>query len=108
MIRILATGSRASMVHCTLPPDGVSHAVRHATVEELWYIVGGRGEVWRKLGDSEEVVDAIPGVSLHIATGDHFQFRNTGPAPLEIVIATTPPWPGEHEATRVPDHWPVG
>ena len=34
--------------------------------------------------------------------------HNTGPAPLEIVIATTPPWPGEHEATRVPDHWPVG
>jgi mannose-6-phosphate isomerase-like protein (cupin superfamily) len=47
------------------------------------------------------------GVSLTIPRGAHFQFRNTGDAPLGIVLVTMPPWPGEQEAVRVDDHWPV-
>jgi mannose-6-phosphate isomerase-like protein (cupin superfamily) len=106
-IRLLAATARASMVHCTLPPGGVSLAVAHRTVEEIWYVAGGEGEVWRKLAGAEEVVAVRPGTSLTIPTGAHFQFRALGPAPLTIIIATMPPWPGEQEAYRVPDHWPV-
>ena len=40
--------------------------------------------------------------------GRDFQFRNTGAASLCFLIATTPPWPGEDEAVRAPDHWAVG
>jgi mannose-6-phosphate isomerase-like protein (cupin superfamily) len=106
-IRLLAATARASMVHCTLPPGGVSLAVAHRTVEEIWWVVEGEGEVWRRLGEVEEVVAVGPGVALTIPTGAHFQFRATGPAPLRILIATMPPWPDEHEAYRVTDHWPV-
>lgn len=106
-IRILAATTRASMVHCTLPPGKASLAVAHRTVEEIWYFVAGRGEVWRKLAELEEVVDVSPGVSLTIPLGVHFQFRNTGDTPLEFVLATMPPWPGPDEAYRVPDHWPA-
>jgi mannose-6-phosphate isomerase-like protein (cupin superfamily) len=94
-------------VHCTLPPGGVSLAVRHRTVEEIWYILGGQGEVWRKLGDRDEVVEAKPGVCLSIPLGAHFQFRTTGGEPLTFLIATMPPWPGPDEAVRVADYWPV-
>ena len=59
-IRELVAGGRASMVHCTLPPGGVSLAVRHRTVEELWFVTAGRGEVWRKLGDKEAIVAVGP------------------------------------------------
>jgi len=72
--------------------------VKHRTVEEIWYFLAGRGQVWRAQGDREEVLDARPGVSLTIPLGTHFQFRNIGDVPLEFVIATTPPWPGEDEA----------
>ena len=106
-IRELVAGDRASMVHCTLPPGGVSMAVCHRTVEELWFVAAGEGEVWRKLEDAETVVTVGPGSALDIPRGAHFQFRNSGPAPLVIVIATTPPWPGPDEAPRVDDHWPV-
>ncbi len=106
-IRFLATGERASTVHCALPPGGVSLAVRHRTVEEIWFCLEGRGEVWRKFGEEEEAVEFTPGVSLTIPLGAHFQFRNTGEEPLRFHIVTMPPWPGDDEAVRVDDHWTV-
>jgi len=106
-IRLLVSTGRGSMVHCTLPPGGVSKAVTHRTVEEVWYFLEGAGQVWRKSGAGEEVRDVSAGVSLSIPLGAYFQFRNTGPAPLRFVIVTMPPWPGAEEAVRVKDYWAV-
>ena len=57
-----------------------------------------RSLVLRKQGEREQVLDVAPGHSLTIPLGTDFQFRNTGAVPLEFIIATTPPWPGENEA----------
>ena len=97
-IRLLHSLSGASVVHCTLPVGAVSIPVRHRTVEEVWFFLAGEGQVWRKQGEREQVLDARPGVSLTIPLGTQFQFRNTGGVPLEFLITTTPPWPGEDEA----------
>lgn len=107
-IRPLLEVTRGGLSHCTLPPGGVSLAVRHRTIEELWFILAGRCEVWRRLGDVEEVVEAAPGTCVSLPTGTHFQFRTRGAEPLVFVIATLPPWPGMEEAVRVADHWPTG
>ena len=106
-IRLLSATRRGSMVHCTLNPGEVSLPVAHKTVEEVWYFLEGRGQVWRKYGDEERVVDVAPGVSLSIPVGAHFQFKTTGDVPLRFLIVTMPPWPGEDEAYRVPGRWPV-
>ena len=106
-IRLLVSTDRASMVHCTLPPGGVSLAVTHRTVEEFWYCVSGAGELWRKMGEREETLSLAPGVSADIPLGAHFQFRAVGNTPLTLVLTTIPAWPGEGEAVRVPDHWPT-
>jgi mannose-6-phosphate isomerase-like protein (cupin superfamily) len=74
-------------------------------VEEIWYCLAGLGQVWRKLGEVEEVVDFFPGVCLTIPLGACFQFRNTDAAPLCFLIVTMPPWPGAGEADPVPGHW---
>lgn len=104
-IRLLSVGNLGSMCHCTLPPGAVSRAVAHKTVEELWYFVRGKGQVWRSLGSREEVVNVEEGWSLRIPTGACFQFRNIGDEPLEFVLVTMPPWPGPQEATVVPGRW---
>ena len=106
-IRLLVGTTRGSLAHGTLAPGRVSLAITHRTVEEVWYVTAGRGQVWRKQGGRELVVDVEPGTALTIPTGAHFQFRTTGPEPLRFVMCTMPPWPGEQEAVRVPDHWPV-
>ena len=105
-IRLLAAASRGSMVHCTLNPGEVSVAVTHKTVEEVWFFLEGTGQVWRRLGDRERIVDVSPGVSLTIPVGVHFQFRTVGDRPLRFVIVTMPPWPGEDEAHPIPGRWP--
>ena len=104
-IRELIAVSGGSVVHCTLPSGVSSAAVAHRTVEEVWYCLQGRGQVWRKNESAESVVDVRPGVSLNITVGTHFQFRNTGTEPVCIIIVTIPPWPGEAEAVRVNDYW---
>ena len=105
-IRFLPRVAGGSMVHCTLPTGAVSLAVAHRTVDELWYVLAGSGELWRRQGDHEEVERLRPHTAHSIPLGTRFQFRNPGPEPLTFVIVTMPPWPGMDEAVRVEDHWP--
>ena len=104
-VRILCRVSRGSLAHFTLPPQAVSRAVAHRTVEEVWYVISGRGHMWRKSAVHEEITELRPGLSLTIPTGTHFQFRCEGPEPLAIVGVTMPPWPGEEEAFFVEGKW---
>jgi mannose-6-phosphate isomerase-like protein (cupin superfamily) len=105
-VRVLCQLSRGGLAAFTLAPEAVSKAVAHHTVEELWYVISGRGRIWRKLGQSEEVAELHPGLSLSIPTGTHFQFRCDGSEPLVVIGATMPPWPGETEAFHVEGPWP--
>ena len=104
-VRILCRVSRGSLAHFTLPPQAVSKAVAHRTFEEVWYVISGRGHIWRKSAAHEEITELRPGLSLTIPTGTHFQFRCEGPEPLAIVGVTMPPWPGEEEAFFVEGKW---
>ena len=104
-IRLLVNALHGSMVHCTLRPDQVTQAVRHRTVEEVWFCVSGGGQVWRRSAEAEEVTEVEPGVALSIPAGVEFQFRATGRQPLAFVITTLPPWPGAHEAVPGEGHW---
>jgi mannose-6-phosphate isomerase-like protein (cupin superfamily) len=104
-IRELLKIDRANMAHCTLSAETVSTAHRHRTVDELWYVLSGEGEVWRKQDSFEEVIELSADVSLSIPSGTHFQFRTTGSEPLRILIVTMPPWPGADEAVEVASHW---
>ncbi|MFH0730303.1 MAG: cupin domain-containing protein [Pseudomonadota bacterium] len=104
-IRCLPVMKGGGICHCTLPAGKTSSAVKHKTVEEIWYFLEGKGEVWRLHNDHTKIVEVGPGISLTIPVGTHFQFRNTGSDPLRFVIATMPPWPGADEAVRVENHW---
>ncbi len=104
-IRRLAEVEGGGLCHCTLPKGAVSKATSHKTVDELWYFLAGKGEVWRKRGRRELVVEATPGLSISIPCTTSFQFRNTGDDPLCILFATLPRWPGPQEAVEVEGKW---
>ena len=104
-VRILLRLKRGSMAHFELPSGETSTAVAHRTVEEIWFFLTGRGEMWRKENGQEEVVPVEPGVCLTIPLGTHFQFRSFGYEPLSAVGVTMPPWPGEGEAHEVTGEW---
>ena len=105
-VRFLVEGSRGSMAHFELAPGETARAVTHKTVEEVWFITAGEGEMWRKSDAGEEVTPLHPGVSLSIPVGTHFQFRNLSEQdPLEAVAVTMPPWPGDDEALPIAGKW---
>ena len=80
----------------------------HLTVEEIWYILQGEGQVWRcppgvavagpGIVEWPPPQPVSPGDALVIPTGWRFQFAAGADAPLRFLCHTTPPWPGEDEA----------
>ena len=106
-VRVLLRLGRGSMAHFELAAGRVSRAVAHRAVEEIWYILAGQGQMWRRQGERQETVSLAPGTCVSIPAGTHFQFRAVGDAPLAALGVTMPPWPGEGEAHDVPGAWPA-
>jgi mannose-6-phosphate isomerase-like protein (cupin superfamily) len=104
-VRVLCATARGGTATFTLEPGAVAKAVVHRTVEEIWYVAAGQGRLWRKHGETEQIVDLAPGLSLTIPVGTRFQFRNDGADALRIVAVTMPPWPGESEAVPTDGIW---
>lgn len=107
-VRVLLGLSAGSMAHFELPAGRVAQAVVHRSVEEIWFVLAGRGQMWRRQGQREEVVTLEPGVCLTIPVGTHFQFRAAESQSVSAVAITMPPWPGESEAMFVPGPWQSG
>jgi mannose-6-phosphate isomerase-like protein (cupin superfamily) len=88
---------------CTLDPGRVSVPVRARTVEEIWYVIEGRGEISRRQGTRDPWVDMLlPGTAVDIGTGITFQFRCTSEKRLRLLLLTLPRWPGADEAVEEP------
>ena len=104
-VRILLGLQDGGMAHFELAPGQTSKAVTHRTVEEIWFFLEGRGEMWRKQGSREEVVPVECNDCLTMPLGTHFQFRSIGDRPLSAIGVTMPPWPGPDEAVLVDGPW---
>jgi mannose-6-phosphate isomerase-like protein (cupin superfamily) len=110
-VRILLRLAGGSMAHFELAGGHTSRAVVHRSVDEIWYVLSGRGEMWRcqPRGEGEEQTTALEeGTCLSIPAGTRFQFRALGDGPLCAVAVTMPPWPGEDEAIEVSGVWTAG
>ena len=105
-VRLLLDGAhgvtRCSMVEVSIAAGAVSRPVRHRTVEEVWYVVEGAGQVWRGPPDTTAAdvspVAVAPGDALVIPTGWAFQFQAGPESALRFICVTMPPWPGMDEA----------
>lgn len=104
-IRFIMDGPTGNMIHATVPAGQINKATIHATVSEFWYVLEGKGEIWRRTGDDERVTSLVSGVSIDIPVGTAFQYRNVGNAPLKFICISMPPWPGDHEASHLDGMW---
>jgi mannose-6-phosphate isomerase-like protein (cupin superfamily) len=104
-VRVLLALRGGGMAHFTLAAGHVSVPVAHRTVEEIWFVLSGRGQIWRKHGNDESIVELTPGVCLTIPLGTRFQFRAGAGETLAALAVTMPPWPGDGEAYEVPGVW---
>jgi len=106
-VRVLLRRPGGSMAHFQLAAGRASTAVAHRTVEEIWFFLEGRGQMWRKLGEEEATVPVEAGTCISIPVGTSFQFRASEEGSLSAVGVTMPPWPGMDEADIVEGIWPA-
>jgi mannose-6-phosphate isomerase-like protein (cupin superfamily) len=104
-VRVLLGLGAGGMAHFELAAGQTARAVVHRTVEEIWYVIAGRGQIWRRAGEREEVTELQAGVCLTIPLGTHFQFRAAADRSVSVVAITMPPWPGPDEAVWMPGPW---
>lgn len=104
-VRVLLSLAGGSMAHFSLRPGQVAAAVCHRSVEELWWILEGRGTMWRRQDGQEGFTELRPGVCLSLPVGTDFQFRADPQQGLSAVAVTLPPWPGPDEARQVSGPW---
>jgi mannose-6-phosphate isomerase-like protein (cupin superfamily) len=109
-IRVLARTGGASMAHGTLDPGEVSRTCMHPAIDEIWFVLAGQAEIWRKRDDREGDAgeeDIYPGTSLTIPARTRFQFRTVGAEPFRFIMCTMPPWRegDDSQWVSVPDHW---
>jgi mannose-6-phosphate isomerase-like protein (cupin superfamily) len=104
-VRLLLSLPRGGFAHFRLAPGQTSVPVAHNTVEEIWFFVEGRGQMWRRVREQEEIVEVEAGVCVTLPVGAHFQFRAVGSEALAAVAVTMPPWPGRGEAYFVEGPW---
>lgn len=99
-VRILMGNAMGGIAHCTLHKDKISKAVIHRTVSEIWHIISGNGEIWRKNNDNESITPLSAGITIDIPLGTEFQYRSIG-SDLVFICITMPPWTGSDEAMYV-------
>jgi mannose-6-phosphate isomerase-like protein (cupin superfamily) len=104
-IRLLPYFDGGGLCHCTMGPNKTSVAVRHKTVNEIWYCLSGEGEINQKRNEVSETRKFSRGDSFTIPVGNSFQFRNIGSTNLCILILTIPKWPGDQEAEMATPYW---
>lgn len=103
---LLAEGERGGMAQFRLAAGKVARAIRHHTIEELWFILAGEGEVWFDDGTGRDPLPLRPGVALRVPPRTPFQVRAATETDLLALGATMPPWPGDAEAELVDGAWP--
>ncbi len=104
-VRVLLALRGGSMAYFHLAAGAVARGIVHRSVEELWFVLAGSGEMWRRQGQREEVVTLEPGVCLSIPSGTHFQFRASPAESVSAIAVTMPPWRDEQEAMFVTGPW---
>ena len=105
-IRYLADGPHGNMIHSTVPPGMVGRAAQFRTIDEYWYVLSGKGDVWRRSPDGTETVTELrPATSVDIPLGTAFQYRCRGDEPLTFICVALPPWTGDDEAILIDGLW---
>src|SRR4051794_20765920 len=68
-VRLLCAVEGASTAEFLLPPARTTRAVVHHTVDEIWFVTAGSGELWRGGEESSKSTRLTPGICVTIPVG---------------------------------------
>ena len=104
-VRPLVEMEGGSFAEFSLPAGNVGQPIRHKTIEEIWHVVSGEGEIWREGINQGDPLPLSEGQCVAIPPRTAFQIK-AGAKELVVLAVTMPPWPGDHEVEVVSDLGP--
>jgi len=78
--------TQCSLAEETLPAGGAVTPHRHRQIEEIYYVVSGRGLM--TVGDETQEVEA--GDAIYIPRGHRHTLKNTGTEPIKLILVCGP------------------
>lgn len=83
-----SASNRVTITRVTVAPGAVQPAHRHATSEQIWLAVSGRGTLLLAEGNTHPIA---AGEVVRFADGDIHGFQNSGAEPFAYISVTSPP-----------------
>jgi mannose-6-phosphate isomerase-like protein (cupin superfamily) len=91
--------TQCSLAEETLPPGCAVTPHRHRQIEEIYYILSGRGLM--TVGD--ETREIGPGDAVYIPRGNRHTLENTGTDPIKLILVCGPAFFYEDEIVEDPE-----
>lgn len=107
-IRYLLQSPRGDLTHAVCPAGVVASVHELPELYEAYYLLAGRGEIWRRTGDREGVTALRPGRWVEMPPGTQFQYRAYDEAALVFLLMVLPTWQRDLFHTAAGGIWPVG
>jgi mannose-6-phosphate isomerase-like protein (cupin superfamily) len=102
-IRIMLSRDVGELTHALCPAGKVSTASVLEGLYERYYVLAGRGLLWRRSHDYEGVTALTPGRWCDIPPGTVFQYRAEPDIDLVFLVMVTPRWKRERYVNA--DNW---
>jgi mannose-6-phosphate isomerase-like protein (cupin superfamily) len=103
-IRLLIQLPQGELTHASCRSGLVSKSSMLVDHYEMFYVIAGTGELWRKCPEYEGVVALRPGRWAAMPAGTHFQYRALQETTLVFLVAVLPRF--DEAAVRDGDHGP--
>ncbi len=107
-IRYLIKTPDGDLTHGVCPAGVVAAVHELPELYEAYYILAGRGEMWRRTPDREGVTPLHPGRWVAMPAGTQFQYRAYDAAALVFAFTVIPSWQPDLFHTIDGGIWPVG
>ncbi len=107
-IRYLLKTSDGDLTHGICPAGVVAAVHELPELYEAYFILAGRGEIWRRTADREAITALHPGRWVAMPAGTQFQYRAYDNAALVFAFTVIPTWQPDLFHTIEGGIWPVG
>jgi len=89
-IRELIQRPQGELTHATCPSGRISHPAALDGLYEMFFVLAGKGQVWRSGGGYEGVTRLHPGRWVAMPPGTAFQYRAEADADLVFLVMVVP------------------
>jgi mannose-6-phosphate isomerase-like protein (cupin superfamily) len=107
-IRHLIQLDDGDLTHALCPAGRAAHGATLPERYEAYFVLAGRGEIWRRLGDREGITVLRPGRWVEIPAGTEFQYRAYRETTVVFLVVVLPSWQPDAYHTIDAGPWPAG